>query len=287
MGNGKRRQITQPGRLAKRVISKSPTNELSARPKLASKHNVIKSDDADPATTVVAAAVKFPLCDAVVRKREGSEWEFADAILAECSEPGANGVKNESYAKIEAMRGEIAKNHGVDLSFERIRKLRKVAAAFPPGRRRPGVSVEGHLEAGTTDALDELINSAPKGTVLTREYIRCSKHPDEKTQKDEQNAERRRQAEDHQKALQDVCRQLEQQNEQLLQRNADLCRTNGEEPEPFSPPLAPDVQPSLNVAEDLKRGLRVLLRSRGFDPTADNIKHAIADFVKAILGKQP
>jgi hypothetical protein len=182
--------------------------------------------------------VKFPRCDAAVRNREGGEWALADAVVAECSEPGMDGVKNESYAKMEAMREEIAKNHGVDLSFERIRKLRKVASAFPPGRRRPAVSLEAHLEAGTPDALDALIKSAPKGIALTRDSIRRLKHPDEKVEQDQQKAERRHQVEDQRKALQNLCRQLEQENEQLRLRNTDLCRTNGKEPEPFPPPLA-------------------------------------------------
>ena len=71
------------------------------------------------------AEIKFPLCDAAVRKRVGSEWELADAILAECCETGKDGVRNESYAKMEAMRQEIAANHGVELSFERIRKAQE------------------------------------------------------------------------------------------------------------------------------------------------------------------
>jgi hypothetical protein len=106
------------------------------------------------------AELEFPLCDAAVQKRDGSEWDLADAIVAECSETGDHGVRNGSYAKMEAMREEIAKNHGVALSLERVRKLRKVASAFPPGRRRPGVSLDGHLEAGTPEALDAFVNRA-------------------------------------------------------------------------------------------------------------------------------
>ena len=37
----------------------------------------------------------FPLCDAAVRKMEGGKWDLAYAILAECSETGEDGVKNE------------------------------------------------------------------------------------------------------------------------------------------------------------------------------------------------
>ena len=112
--------------------------------------------------------LRFPLCDAAVRKIDSGDWDLADAIVAECSETGDDGVRNESYASMKAMRDEIAKNRGVELSFERIRKLRKVASAFPAGRRRPAVPLEIHLEAGTPEALDALISSAPNGATLSR-----------------------------------------------------------------------------------------------------------------------
>ena len=176
-------------------------------------------------------------------RSSGGGWDLADAIVAECSETGDDGVKNESYALMNAMRNEIAKNRGVELSFERIRKLRKAASAFPPGRRRPAaVSLEGHLEAGTPDVLDELINSAPNGAILTRNYIRGLKHPSEKAEQDQQKAERRHQKEDQTRAWQDLCRQQERQMEKLVREKAererqytDLCRSIGKEPEPFSP----------------------------------------------------
>ena len=38
-----------------------------------------------------------------------------------------------------------------------------------------------------------------------------------------------------------------------------LCRSVGKEPEPFSPPLSPENEPPLTVAEDLERAVRVLL----------------------------
>jgi hypothetical protein len=223
--------------------------------------------------------VRFPRCDAAVRKTEGGEWELADAIVAECSETGEDGVRNGSQAKMVAMREEIARNRGVDLSFERIRKLRKVATAYPPDRRRPGVSLEGHFEAGTPEALEALINSAPKGTALTRANIRQLKHPTEKAEQSTQKDERRRQVEDHRKSLQDLCRRLEWEKEEREQRYTDLCRSIDKAPEPFSPPLAPEEEPSL--PEDLTEALRRLLLSRGFDPGV--LKQAIADFVTAVL----
>ena len=235
------------------------------------------------------AEIKFPLCDAAVGKINSGGWDLADAIVAECSETGDDGVRNELHTLMKAMRDEIAANHGVELSFERIRKLRKAASAFPPGRRRPGVSLDGHLEAGTPNALDELLNSAPNGATLTRNYIRGLKHPSKKAEQDQQKAERRHQKEDQRTALQNLCRQQERQTEKLVREKeererkyTDLCRSIGKDPEPFSP-LLPYDEPPLSAAEDLGRALRFLLMARGFDPAA--LKKAIADFVDTVLAQ--
>jgi hypothetical protein len=234
----------------------------------------------------VPTSVKFPLCDAAVRKLAHDEWGLADAVAAECSEPGPNGVRNESYVKIKAMREEIAQNHDIHLSFERVRKLRQVAAAFPPGRRRPAVSLESHLEAGTPEALDAFIDGAPSGTPLTRNYIRQLKHPAEKAKQDQQKAERWHQVKDQQAALLKLCRQLEREKEEREQRYADLCRSVGKEPEPFSPSLSPEDEAHLTNAEHLEQALRLLLIARGFNPTADNVKRAIDEFVRAVVVEQ-
>ena len=50
------------------------------------------------------AEIKFPLCDAAVQKIDSGDWDLADAIVAECSETGDDGVRNESYAMMKAMR---------------------------------------------------------------------------------------------------------------------------------------------------------------------------------------
>ena len=159
--------------------------------------------------------VKFPLCDAAVRKIEGG-WALAVAIAAECSETGDDGVRNESYAKMAAMQREIAKNHGVELGFERIRKLRKVASAFPAGRRRPGVSLEAHLEAGTPEVLDAFVSGAPSCTPPTRDNIRQWKQPTKQAERGQRTAERHRQIEDQRTALQNLCRQQERKTEKLM-----------------------------------------------------------------------
>ena len=236
------------------------------------------------------AELQFPLCDAAVQKIDSGDWDLADAILAECSETGDAGVRNELHALMKAMRDEIAKNRGVALSFERVRKLRKVASAFPAGRRRPGVSLEAHLEAGTPDALDAFISDAPSGTSLTRNYIRGLKHPDEKAEQDQQKTERRRQIVDQRTALQKLCREQEmkadklmREKEELEQRYTTVCRSLGKEPEPISPALVPEGEPPLTVAEDLERAIAILLIARGFDPKADQLKRAIGDLVKAAL----
>ena len=99
-------------------------------------------------------------------------------------------------------------------------------------------------------------------------------------------AERRQQEDDHRTALQKICRQLEREKEEREQRYLDVCRGVGKEPEPFSPPLSPDNEPPLSVAQDLEQALRVLLTARGFNLKADNIKRAIEEFVRAVLAQQ-
>ncbi len=47
--------------------------------------------DARSIKDAVIAEVKFPRCDAAVRNWEGSGWDLADAILAECSKPERTG----------------------------------------------------------------------------------------------------------------------------------------------------------------------------------------------------
>jgi hypothetical protein len=274
----------------------SQTNDLTAEAKRTRRNPIIlehvkrlpEPQTGGPSTLVAVpqaavAEVRFPRCDAAVRKREGGEWELADAIVAECSETGDDGVRNESYAKMEAMRQEIATNHGVDLSFERIRKLRKVASAFPPGRRRPAVSLEGHLEAGTPETLDRLAKAAPAGTTLTRKYIQQEKDPDKWAEQEQQKAERRRQREERRLALLNVCKQLERERDVRDQQYAELCRSAGKEPEPISPPLVPEGEPPRTLAGDLEQAIGMVLIARGFDPKADLIKMAIGEFVSAVL----
>jgi hypothetical protein len=70
------------------------------------------------------------------------------------------------------------------------------------------------------------------------------------------------------------------------QRYADLCRSVGKEPEPFSAPLSPEAEPPLTATDDLEQALGLFLIGRGVDPTADNMKRAIDEFVRAIMASQ-
>jgi hypothetical protein len=110
----------------------------------------------------------------------------------------------------------------------------------------------------------------------------------EQAERDQLKAERRHQIEDQRTAWENLCRQQEREKERLMreveareQQYSDLCRGVGREPEPFSPPLAPD--DGITAAEDLERALQLLLVARGFDPKADNINKAMTDFVNAVL----
>jgi hypothetical protein len=59
----------------------------------------------------------------------------------------------------------------------------------------------------------------------------------------------------------------------------------GKDPEPVAPPLAPEDERSLTVAEDLEQAIGMVLIARGFDPKADPIKKAIGGFVSAVLAQ--
>jgi hypothetical protein len=229
--------------------------------------------------------LRFPRCDAAVRTLTHDTWELADAIVAECSEPGPNGVRNDSHAKINAMREEIARNHGIDLSFERVRKLRKVAAAFPPGRRRPAVCLEAHLEAGSPQALDDTINRTPPGVAITRAHVRSLTHPNEAEEKEKRNDERRHQIADQRLALQNICRDLGRQRDEREAQYLTLCRELGREPVPFDPVSAKDASPT-SLAEDLDQSLRALLLARGFDPTTAEVTVAIDHLVQVALAQK-
>ena len=52
-------------------------------------------------------AIKFPRVLAAVQKRERSQWEIGDALIAECGPAAKNGVHDGSYAKIVACSEEL------------------------------------------------------------------------------------------------------------------------------------------------------------------------------------
>jgi hypothetical protein len=243
-----------------------------------------ETDSQETATAMpagAATAVEFPLCHAAVANIACGTWVLADAILAECSEPGPNGVRTGSYTRMEKMRVEIARNHGVELSLERVRKLRKAASTFPPGRRRPGeASLEAHLEAGTPDELEELVRKFPD-TALTVARIRQAKSPDEKAQRAKEHEERRTQTREKQDALQDHHDQQHRISEHLEETPTGLDRAAAK-PTPVSPPAPKKEETSRGGAEALTEALRVLVQSHGIDSGADEVRQAIQAFVAAV-----
>jgi len=225
--------------------------------------------------------VEFPLCHAAVKNIERDEWVLADAILAECSEPGLNGVRTGSYSKMEKMRAEIIRNHGVELSFERVRKLRKVASAFPAGRRRPGeASLEAHLEAGSPEELDELILKTPN-IVLTVSFIREAKSLEQKAQRQREDEERRIQT---QEKRDDQQRRVATGavDEHLEQSSTDTDGSAAAKPTPVSPPAPNNEEPSRGGVEALTEELRDWVKSHNGDPEADTVRRAIQTLVAAV-----
>ena len=91
-----------------------------------------------------------------------------------------------------------------------------------------------------------LIKSAPKGTALTREYIRAAEAPDREGRAGPAEG---RAPPPSRGPADGVAKRLARQLETGKRRSASsgtpkLCRSVGKEPEPFSPPLAPEDEPA-------------------------------------------
>ena len=210
------------------------------------------------------AKIEFPLCDAAVRKMNSDEWELAAAIVAECSETGDAGVRNESYAKMKAMQQEIAKNHGVELSV-------RANSQTPEGRvgfssRSPATGCFDRRASGSRHARGAgRVHQGRSDRHGSHPRLHsAAKAPGQERRTGPAKAERQRQKEEQRTALQNLCRQAERDKEQLLREKearerqyVELCRSIGKEPEPVSPPLAPDDEPSLPTAEKLEQELRL------------------------------
>jgi hypothetical protein len=101
-----------PPSASRKAAGKSPSIQPGQRAEDDGKHpgtdqrshgSHAETNSQETATAMPAATapvVEFPLCHAAVGNIERHEWALADAILAECSEPGANGVRTGSYSKI-------------------------------------------------------------------------------------------------------------------------------------------------------------------------------------------
>jgi len=279
--------ILLPTGASQEAAGKSPSIQPEDDREDPGAHGLDAETNATAMPDATAPVVEFPLCHAAVKNIERDEWVLADAILAECSEPGLNGIRTGSYSKMEKMRAEIIRNHGVELSFERVRKLRKVASAFPAGRRRPGeASLEAHLEAGSPEELDELILKTPN-IVLTVSFIREAKSLEQKAQRQREDEERRIQTQEKRDALQDYDDQQRRVatgavDEHLEQSSTDTDGSAAAKPTPVSPPAPNNEEPSRGGVEALTEELRDWVKSHNGDPEADTVRRAIQTLVAAV-----
>ena len=97
-------------------------------------------------------------------------WALGDALVVECRAPGEDGIRTGSDERIR-QAAKVLKTNGVDYSFEHLRELRRVAAAFSAGERSPALAWSIHNAAGTPENLKKVLRYAethPKFKVTAR-----------------------------------------------------------------------------------------------------------------------
>jgi hypothetical protein len=126
-----------------------------------------------------AAAASFPRTLEAARELSAAEqsnwaalWKLGDALIAECGAPGPDGVRTGTDAKLQKAKKALGQ-HGLPYSFDHLRSLRGVAAAWPAGDRSPAVSWTCHRAAVDLETLKAAIASAQKKRVpLAVSFIR-------------------------------------------------------------------------------------------------------------------
>jgi len=98
--------------------------------------------------------MKFPKVVEAVAAMEKSQWRIGDALLAEIP-MGKDSSHNEALAELEECAEELSRR-GFDLTPQTLANYRYIANAFPPSRRRDGISWNSHRDAGTPDMLDAM-----------------------------------------------------------------------------------------------------------------------------------
>jgi flagellar biosynthesis GTPase FlhF len=106
---------------------------------------------------------KYPLTLAAAKKGESSLWEIGDALVVECPLDSEHGKINEAARELQS--------NGCDYHERTLSNIRATASAFPKSRRRD-FSFSVHDEAGSPEMLDGVVKGAPKGTLISRDYVR-------------------------------------------------------------------------------------------------------------------
>jgi hypothetical protein len=93
--------------------------------------------------------VQFPNVLAAVRNAEACRWELGDVLVA--------GLGPTPTCEVWREVAELT-----DLDVKLLKRLHRVAASFPPDRRRP-VGWSMHEAAENPDVLDAIIEGTPHG----------------------------------------------------------------------------------------------------------------------------
>jgi hypothetical protein len=108
---------------------------------------------------------------AAVQAAHNAPWTIGDALLEECGEPSEQGVSDGSWGRLAECAAELEQRGMREYSIHSLAMLRTVAYDFPKSARQ-AVSWSAHREARTPATLMRIISGAPKGQMITRDYVR-------------------------------------------------------------------------------------------------------------------
>lgn len=110
---------------------------------------------------------KFPKTIAAIQRRDRSQWEIGDALLAETDVGGSHDELQEVAEELEHQKIE-------GYSIEHLRKLRATSHNFPSRARETSISWDAHKHAGSPEMLETIVKSAGSKPV-TRDLVRSMK----------------------------------------------------------------------------------------------------------------
>jgi hypothetical protein len=244
--------------------------------------------------------VKYPGVLAAVRQGEKAIWKIGDELIAALGNPPKSTVRDESRKKFEPVAEELLE-HGYEYGVESLSKIRRTAADFPPSRRHPGVSFTAHQEAGSPDILDAILKATPKGTLISKRYIRAAKKGmfDEKSRETkaahnkakaaekaaEKERERARQAQKD--AKDEAERKAAAERERIAAEKAAAARQKAKDsqpppekkpPENFTPKKLADGMVGAEFSVKLKEAKTLLTKmTNGIEPIVDQLSQTTVE----------